>query len=171
MNPGQGGNPGASGGDGVGKAAAEMMQEMEQAQKDSEKAGKLGQPGQFQNVLNSQETHQVSPTLEIQRASTTSKAINVLQQAQLNANLPSNRVGAAERAKESMTAKMLGELLGGQDRMAGIMKIALSGRQMAPQELLAMQAGVYRYSQELELTSKVVEKVTSGVKQTMNTQV
>ena len=32
-------------------------------------------------------------------------------------------------------------------------------------------AGVYRFTQELELTGKVVEKATSGIKQTMNTQV
>jgi hypothetical protein len=51
------------------------------------------------------------------------------------------------------------------------MKMALSGRQFTPPELLAMQAGVYRFSQELELTSKVIEKATSGIKQTMNTQV
>jgi len=34
-----------------------------------------------------------------------------------------------------------------------------------------MQAGVYRFTQELELTSKVVEKATATIKQTMNTQV
>ena len=41
----------------------------------------------------------------------------------------------------------------------------------AASELLAVQAGVYKFSQELELTSKVVEKATSGVKQTLQTQV
>ena len=46
----------------------------------------------------------------------------------------------------------------------------LVGKEFAV-ELLAIQAGVYKFSQELELTSKVVEKATSGVKQTLQTQV
>ena len=66
---------------------------------------------------------------------------------------------------------MIEGLVSGQDKMTQIMEMAMSGKQMGPQELLAMQAGVYRFSQELELTSKVVEKATSGIKQTMNTQV
>ena len=59
----------------------------------------------------------------------------------------------------------------GQDKMAGLMKLAMSGKKFNSTELLALQAGVYRFSQELEITSKVVEKATSGIKQTMNTQV
>ena len=55
--------------------------------------------------------------------------------------------------------------------MTKIMHMALSGRQFSPTELLAMQAGVYRFSQELHLTGKVVEKATGGIKQTLNTQV
>jgi hypothetical protein len=51
------------------------------------------------------------------------------------------------------------------------MNMALSGKQFSPTELLAMQAGVYRFSQELDLTSKVVQQFASGVKQTLNTQV
>ena len=48
---------------------------------------------------------------------------------------------------------------------------ALSGDKLSSQELLAMQAKIYRFTQEMEITSKVVEKSTSGLKQTMNTQV
>ena len=44
-------------------------------------------------------------------------------------------------------------------------------KSFTPTELLAVQAGVYKFSQELELTSKVVEKATDGVKQTLQTQV
>ena len=34
-----------------------------------------------------------------------------------------------------------------------------------------MQAGMYKYTQELDLVSKVVEKATSGLKDTLKTQV
>ena len=59
----------------------------------------------------------------------------------------------------------------GQGKLDKIIKLATSGRSFSPTELLAVQAGVYKFSQELELTSKVVEKATSGVKQTLQTQV
>ncbi|MGQ0503921.1 MAG: ATP-dependent helicase HrpB [Myxococcaceae bacterium] len=39
------------------------------------------------------------------------------------------------------------------------------------QTLIQMQAGMYKYTQELELTGKVVEKATSGLKDTLKTQV
>ena len=42
---------------------------------------------------------------------------------------------------------------------------------MSNQELLSMQAGMYKYTQELDLVSKVVEKATSGLKDTLKTQV
>ncbi len=38
-------------------------------------------------------------------------------------------------------------------------------------ELLKLQAGMYKYTQELELTGKVVEKATTGLKDTLKTQV
>ena len=39
-----------------------------------------------------------------------------------------------------------------------------------PGRLLALQAGVYRYTQELELASKLVDKATSAVKTTLQSQ-
>jgi len=67
--------------------------------------------------------------------------------------------------------KVLSNVMDGQNALDSIIAKASSGKQFSNQELLAMQAGVYKFSQELELTSKVVEKATSGVKQTMQTQV
>ena len=59
----------------------------------------------------------------------------------------------------------------GQNKLEEIINLSLSGRNFSSSELLALQAGVYRFTQELELTSKVVEKGTATIKQTMNTQV
>ncbi len=56
------------------------------------------------------------------------------------------RVGRGERAVESMVRQ------------------GLSGRAFTPADLLAMQAQVYRYGQEIELVSKLVERGTSTVK-------
>ena len=55
--------------------------------------------------------------------------------------------------------------------MDHILELAESGRTFSPTELLALQAHVYRASQELDLAGKVVEKATGGVKQVLQTQV
>ena len=76
-----------------------------------------------------------------------------------------------EKIRDTQLTKVLNRVVSGQDKMSKIIKLATSGRAFNPTELLAIQAGVYKFSQELELTSKVVEKATDGVKQTLQTQV
>lgn len=48
---------------------------------------------------------------------------------------------------------------------------AAGGRDFSTTELIGIQARVYRYTQELELVSKLVDKACAGVKQTLQTQV
>jgi hypothetical protein len=49
---------------------------------------------------------------------------------------------------------------------------AVGGKvKLNPQQLLGLQARVSEYSLELDLTGKVVEKATSGLKDTLHTQV
>jgi hypothetical protein len=67
--------------------------------------------------------------------------------------------------------KILGSVINSGTKINKIIELATSGKTFSPTELLAIQAGVYKFSQELELTSKVVEKATDGVKQTLQTQV
>jgi hypothetical protein len=49
-------------------------------------------------------------------------------------------------------------------------RAARAGRAFRPEELLALQAGVYRHSQELDLASKLVDKGTSSVRQLLQSQ-
>jgi len=158
-------------GGGLSKAAGEMLKEMEEAQKNAKLQQPDAQKTDGANFKQAMEAQKVAGVSEVKQATQVQRAANVLLQAKVNAKLPSTRVGATQSVKKSKVLNMLQGLVSGQDRMNGLMKIALSGKQMGPHELLAMQAGIYRFSQELELTSKVVEKATSGIKQTMNTQV
>ena len=48
---------------------------------------------------------------------------------------------------------------------------ALAGGAMSPKDLLTLQVQVIRYSQELEVASRLVEKVSGAVKQTLQSQV
>jgi hypothetical protein len=49
-------------------------------------------------------------------------------------------------------------------------RAARAGHAFRPEELLALQAGVYRHSQELDLASKLVDKGTSSVRQLLQSQ-
>jgi len=71
----------------------------------------------------------------------------------------------------NVVVKMMGDLEKGQGVMDKLIHMGLSGRQFSNSELIALQAGMYKYTQELELTGKVVEKATSGLKDTLKTQV
>ncbi len=162
-----------AGSGGVGKAAELLLEEMQRNnQQDLQSKTPGGANADFQRTL--QESQPGSAATGVQATSGVTQTVGaqkVLLQAQVNATLPSTKVGAAAATQRSEMANMLEQLVGGQDKMSQIMKLALSGRKLDNQELLAMQAGVYRFSQELDLTGKVIEKATSGIKQTMNTQV
>ncbi|NVJ19748.1 ATP-dependent helicase HrpB [Myxococcus sp. AM011] len=81
------------------------------------------------------------------------------------------RVDSVQTAREQHAARALERVGQAQKRLDRILEMAESGRDFTPGELLALQAQVYRASQELDLAGKVVEKATGGVKQVLQTQV
>lgn len=52
----------------------------------------------------------------------------------------------------------------GEAMMRSAVDASRSGRDLGPAELLALQAGVYRYSEAVDLAAKLVDRTTSGVK-------
>lgn len=62
-----------------------------------------------------------------------------------------------------------GSLSEGQTRIDRAIRRGSRG-ETDPGHLLALQAGVYRYTQELELASKLVDKATGALKQTLQSQ-
>ena len=81
------------------------------------------------------------------------------------------RVETPVGAKSVEAGKILDQVTSAQKRLDHILSMAQHGKSFTPAELLAMQAHVYRASQELDLAGKVVEKATGGVKQILQTQV
>jgi len=112
---------------------------------------------------------------EIQRKNSvdSNKFQEVLKQQQELHQIPQldSTVKPGYLVKSNKIKELLSTIIDGQNKLDGIIKLSLSGKHFGPQELLAIQAGVFKYSQEMELTSKVVEKATSAVKQAMQTQV
>ncbi|HJL00027.1 MAG TPA: EscI/YscI/HrpB family type III secretion system inner rod protein [Polyangiaceae bacterium LLY-WYZ-15_(1-7)] len=81
---------------------------------------------------------------------------------------------AAPAAPEAPFLRRLGDAarrLAEDDRaVQRAMGAARRGRELDPAELLALQAGVYRYAQEMELASKVVDKSTTALKTVLQSQ-
>jgi hypothetical protein len=80
-------------------------------------------------------------------------------------------VGSEAPKGQNIAVKMMSDIEKGQGVMDRLISEGLSGHNFQNSELLALQAGMYKYTQELELTGKVVEKATSGLKDTLKTQV
>jgi len=153
---------------GAAKVAKEMMTEVQSAMREqaAQVQDKQVQGPQFGEVLDSQRLGQVggmqNNTVDVLRAAR--NAQGVPQVPAVGQNLDSRPVASGIQ-------RMMNDVMNGQNKLEAIIDLSLSGRNFSSQELLALQAGVYRFTQELELTSKVVEKATATVKQTMNTQV
>ena len=95
---------------------------------------------------------------------------------------PGRTFGAALRAHAPPTPRTpatapgaarlaLGSVERARERLDAVLTAARRGRTFTAQELLALQADAYRYSQTIELASKVVEQGTQAVKQAVHTQV
>jgi len=162
---------------GLGQASQKIVEEI---QKQAQKEIQTQQPGgveKFQEVMSAQNvqgTPAASAVGQAQQVDPSKSAVSTLQAAKLNAtdgNLGVKQVEGLDQASGKGFKKLLSGIVDGQGKLDKIIKLATSGKKFDHQQLLAIQASVYKYSQELELTSKVVEKATSGVKQTMQTQV
>lgn len=82
-----------------------------------------------------------------------------------------NSVAQADSPIGNGMVRILSEIERGEGVMDKLINEGLAGKEFSMSELLALQAGMYKYSQELELTGKVVEKATNGLKDTLKTQV
>lgn len=71
----------------------------------------------------------------------------------------------------SALQKIVEDLEKGEGALDRLINGSLRGKAFSQTDLLALQASMYKYSQELDLTSKLVEKATSGLKDTLKTQV
>jgi hypothetical protein len=155
---------------GIGKASQQVMQELQkQLQDQAAQAQKVGGP-QFNDVMASQTVQQTNPVQDPSKVTEVTKAADVLRTAQaqsvqgVNPDTGVKAVDKKAEARESGLKGLLQQVVDGQGKLDEIIKMATSGKTYGNQELLAIQAAVYKFSQELELTSKVVEKATSGAR-------
>jgi hypothetical protein len=70
--------------------------------------------------------------------------------------------GAAGRFSE-----VLQDLDRGEKFVDRVIRRAMAGRDFTPEQLIAVQAGVYRHAQQMEAFSKLVDSVTGSVRRTL----
>ena len=153
----------------------QQLQQMQQAAAQPNQAQGAGQ-NNFANMVNKAGGPEAAGKAEqvqgmdivAQAQKTESTRLNKVRDLVASRGAQINKPGTGSDAG---LQKLFGGVMEGQGKLDKIIKLATSGKSFSPTELLAVQAGVYKFSQELELTSKVVEKATSGVKQTLQTQV
>lgn len=132
-----------------------------------------------------QATQKADAVRQVETVNKTEKAalnkVNVAGQEPMTAKGAEPVAGKAEAAKAGkagetskagdMMTQVVGDLEKGQLNLEKIISQASSGKQFSNAELLSLQASMYQYTQQLDLTSKVVEKATTGLKDVVKTQV
>jgi exonuclease VII small subunit len=121
-----------------------------------------------------QRTQAAQATQGTQRASDVRGVDNVnkTDKAAMNKVNPNGVDAKRESSKAGdMMSGVVSSLEQGQLNLDKLINQAASGKQFSNGELLGLQASMYKYTQELDLTGKVVEKATSGLKDTLKTQV
>ena len=81
------------------------------------------------------------------------------------------RPAATESSAPGAAERGLRKIVGNQRKLERAMRRAMRGDDFSPQQLLALQMQVQKYSIEVETVSRVVDRVTGAVKQAMQTQI
>lgn len=90
-------------------------------------------------------------------------------QSQSLENIPTTGEVQGRTTAGSKIAEILGGVNDGQNKLQRLVDLISSGQKMSPQELIAVEAGVFSLVQELELVGKATQEATQGVRQTLNT--
>ncbi len=77
---------------------------------------------------------------------------------------PSNGAKAEPSAFSRLVSSLGKEVQRGEAVVRDAVAATKAGRDLGPTELLALQAGVYRYSEVVDLAAKLVDRASSDVK-------
>ncbi len=133
-------------------------------------AGQVQQANQAQNVNHVQMAKQIENVGKLDKMAM--NKVGGQSNNQLSAKALDPVTQKTEVTKSNNTLMgMFGDMEKGQASLDKLINGGMTGKNFSNSELLSLQAGMYKYTQELDLTSKVVEKATSGLKDTLKTQV
>jgi len=78
---------------------------------------------------------------------------------------------AKPAAKATPVRAMLERMVGAENQVDKLLHAAATGKTFSPAELLALQSTVFRYSQTVEVVSRVADRMVGAIKQTLGTNV
>ncbi len=170
---------------GAGAGAKVLQQQLQQIQQQQQMQQQTVKPGggSFAQKLNqTQQTQQVNQVQEAQKSFKSIRPqklrtndINKTQRVQNIQKSQKNQFNKLSSTSQSSTLKGIADYLRKMDAsrsdLDNLIKQALSGKKFNQRQLLILQYKIANFSIRMDLTSKVVEKATSGIKQAMNTQV
>lgn len=126
---------------------------------------------QANQVQATQQANAVQKAGHVENVQKAGKATEVDKSRAVKHNDPVDKKHAAEKPGHAIET-MLTDMEGRNAAMDKFVNNAMSGKmKLSQQQLLGLQAKVAQYSLELDLTGKVVEKATNGLKDTLRTQV
>jgi hypothetical protein len=139
-------------------------------------AGGAEQVNAAQAAQKTQATQQINQTRQVESVNKTEKAalnkVNGANTGAMTARGPEAVDAKPETGKASnMVSSVVNSLEKGQLNLEKLLNSGMNGKNFSNAELLSLQASMYKYTQELDLTSKVVEKATTGLKDVVKTQV
>lgn len=127
---------------------------------------------QAQQVQQTQQADKVAQTRHVEQAARADKvAMQKVDQNVTGKGMDPVTQKAEVSKSKSMLMGMMDNMEKGGVAIDKLLNGGLAGKNFSNSELLGLQAGMYKYTQELDLCSKVVEKATSGLKDTLKTQV
>lgn len=128
-------------------------------------------------MQNTQQTHAAQHVAAVEKVKQVEQAAKVqkAELSKLDPNKTAIRDPVTQKSDVQKGGSMIQDMVASMEKsQVGLDKLingGMTGKTFTNQEMLSLQAGMYKYSQELDLTSKVVEKATSGLKDTLKTQV
>jgi len=130
---------------------------------------------QANQVQATQQTQAAQKTSHVDQVQKAGKANEVDKARSMKENDPVSQKTEAQKSTDKKGGGLEQVLTQMESRNAAMDKFvsqALNGKiKLNQQQLLGLQAKVAQYSMELDLTGKVVEKATNGLKDTLRTQV
>ena len=94
-----------------------------------------------------------------------------VQEQKTTAKNPTDKGAFASKLEGSSIGKFVDKTIEDSQKIDQSMKRLSKGANLSNAELLKMQSLMYRYTQEVDLASKIVDKTAAGFKQLMNIQV
>ncbi len=177
-------NPlGGAGGGGAMKAL-QQLQEMQQRMQQQTQVNPAGGDSAFANKMQTPQVDQAQKVQEGQRITQDIRPQNIRPN-QMQDTAQTQRVGQTQKTQSGRfdrtsanqptkfdgIAKFFRGMDSRKSSLDTMIKQAMNGKAFNNKELLALQYKVSQFSLEMDLTSKVVDKTTGGIKQAMNTQV